>query len=59
VFTVTCFEAEALARAAGGRTGANNKELIPENHGEEGEPGYYDHYHTYNRKGGHVYFLFF
>ena len=26
--------------------------------GKENTKGYYWHYHTYNRKGGHVYYLF-
>ena len=59
VFTVTWYEAKAVALAAGGRTGANNKNLYPEiDKGKENTPGYYWHYHTYNRKGGHVYYLF-
>ena len=42
-----------------GTTGYNNKELIPEiDAGKESTPGYYYHFHTYNRKGGHVYYLF-
>ena len=55
VFTVTSYEAKALAIAAGGSTGRNNKKLYPEKHGGK---GYYWHYHTYNRKGGHVFYLF-
>lgn len=59
VFAVTQYEAKAVARAAGGTTGYNNKELIPEiGAGKESTPGYYYHFHTYNRKGGHVYYLF-
>ena len=59
VFAVTQYEAKAVARAAGGTTGYNNKELIPEiDAGKESTPGYYYHFHTYNRKGGHVYYLF-
>ena len=57
VFTVTYWEAEAVARTAGGQVGANNLPLFPEIH-HNGDPGYYYHYHTYNRKGGHVFFLF-
>ncbi len=57
VFTVTWYEAAAVARAAGGKTGANNTPLPREIHGG-GKKGYYWHYHTYNRKGGHVYYLF-
>ena len=42
-----------------GTTGYNSKELIPEiDAGKESTPGYYYHFHTYNRKGGHVYYLF-
>ena len=42
-----------------GTTGYNNKELIPEiDAGKESTPEYYYHFHTYNRKGGHVYYLF-
>ena len=42
-----------------GTTGYNNKELIPEiDAGKESAPEYYYHFHTYNRKGGHVYYLF-
>ncbi len=59
VFTVTSYEAKAVALAAGGNVGANNKKLFPEiDKGRENTPGYYYHYHTYNRKGGHVYYLF-
>ena len=59
VFTVTWYEAKAVARFAGGDIGSNNKELYPEiDNGKENTPGYYYHYHTYNRKGGHVYYLF-
>ena len=57
IFTVTWYEAKAVALAAGGSTGSNNKKLYPEIHGD-GATGYYWHYHTYNRKGGHVYYLF-
>ncbi len=59
VFTVTWYEAKAVALAAGGSTGKNNKSLYPEiDKGKENIKGYYWHYHTYNRKGGHVYYLF-
>ena len=59
VFTVTWYEAKAVALAAGGSTGKNNKSLYPEiDKGKENTKGYYWHYHTYNRKGGHVYYLF-
>lgn len=57
VFTVTSYEAKAVARAAGGNSGNNNKILYPEIHGKS-SLGYYWHYHTYNRKGGHVFYLF-
>jgi len=57
VFTVTYWEAEAVARTAGGQVGANNQPLFPEIH-HNGDPGYYYHYYTYNRKGGHVFYLF-
>ena len=56
VFTVTWYEAKAVALAAGGTTGRNNKKLYPEKHGQG--KGFYWHYHTYNRKGGHVFYLF-
>lgn len=59
VFTVTWYEAKAVAIAAGGDSGSNNKQLYQEiDKGKENTPGYYYHYHTYNRQGGHVYFLF-
>ena len=59
VFAVTWFEARAVAREAGGTFGHNNKQLMPEiDSGKENTPGYYFHYHTYDRSGGHVYFLF-
>lgn len=59
VFAVTSYEAKAVAIAAGGSTGSNNKSLYPEiDKGKENTKGYYWHYHTYNRKGGHVYYLF-
>lgn len=57
VFTVTWYEAKAIAQEAGGKSGHNNKNLIPEV-GKNGVMGYYWHYHTYNRKGGHVFYLF-
>ncbi len=57
VFAVTSYEAKAVARAAGGNSGNNNKPLYPEIHGKS-SLGYYWHYHTYNRKGGHVFYLF-
>ena len=59
VFAVTWFEAKAVAIAAGGQTGHNNKSLQPEiDRGKENTPGFYWHYHTYDRSGGHVYYLF-
>ena len=59
VFAVTEFEAKAVARAAGGSSGRNNTPLVPEiDKGMNGVPGYYYHYHTYNRSGGHVFYLF-
>lgn len=59
VFTVTWYEAKSVAIAAGGNAGRNNKSLYPEiDKGKEKTKGYYWHYHTYNRKGGHVYYLF-
>lgn len=60
VFTVMWYEAKEVAIAAGGDSGRNNKELVPEiDKGKENVKGfYYYHYHTYNRKGGHVYYLY-
>ena len=59
VFAVTKYEAKAVALAAGGSSGKNNKKLVPEiDAGKKNTPGYYYHYHTYNRKGGHVYYMF-
>ena len=59
VFAVTWYEAKAVALEAGGSIGNNNKSLYPEiDKGKENVKGYYWHYHTYNRKGGHVYYLF-
>ena len=59
MFIVTWYEAEAVVLAAGGGTGSNNCKLYPEiDKGKEIMPGYYYHYHTFNRKGGHVYYLF-
>jgi len=59
VFAVTSYEAEAVARAAGGSTGANNKPLYAEiDKGRKNTIGYYWHYNTYNRNGGHVFYLF-
>lgn len=59
VFAVTWYEAKRVALAAGGTSGDNNKHLEYEiDKGKEHTPGYYYHYHTYNRSGGHVYFLF-
>ena len=59
VFTVMWYEAKEVAIAAGGESGSNNKNLLPEiDKGKENEKGYYYHYHTYNRKGGHVYYLY-
>lgn len=59
VFAVTRYEAESIARAAGGSTGANNRHLYPEiDRGRSNTIGYYWHYHTYNRNGGYVFYLF-
>ena len=59
IFTVTWYEAKAIAIDAGGRNGRNNKKLRPEiDYGKENTPGFYYHYHIYNRRGGHIYFLF-
>lgn len=59
VFAVTGYEAKAVAIAVGGSTGANNRTLCPEiDKGKVNTRGYYWHYHTYNRKGGHVFYLF-
>lgn len=59
VFAVTEYEAKAVARAAGGNAGGNNIPLYPEiDSGKAGVPGYYYHFHTYNRSGGHVYYIF-
>ena len=59
VFAVTWYEAKAVAIAAGGSSGRNNRALEAEiDSGKENTPGYYYHYHTYNRSGGHVYYLF-
>lgn len=59
VFTVTQSEAKAIARAAGGSSGANNKPLYPEiDKGKMFTRGYYFHYHPSNRNGGHVFFLY-
>jgi len=59
VFAVTWYEAKSVAIAAGGRTGHNNKPLFSEiDSGKENTPGFYYHYHTYNRSGGHAYYLF-
>lgn len=59
VFTVTSYEAKAVAIAAGGRVGKNNKYLEYEiDKGKENVLGYYYHYYIYNRKRGYVYFLF-
>ena len=59
VFAVTRYEAKSVARAAGGSGGQNNTPLYPEiDSGRVNAPGYYYHFHTYNRNGGHVYYLF-
>ena len=59
VFAVTKLEAESVARVAGGKTGRNNKPLPNEiDRGKENIKGYYYHFHTYNRKGGHVFYMF-
>ena len=59
VFTVTQAEAKAVARAAGGRKGDNNKPLFPEiDSRSENALGYYYHYHPQNHGRGHVFFLF-
>jgi hypothetical protein len=56
VFTVTCAEAKAVAKAAY----SNKKPVGPEiDKGKENTLGYYYHFHVYGRnKKGHVYFLF-
>ncbi len=53
VFTVTAREAFALTSVVGN----NRTPAGPEISGG-GAQGYYNHYHTYNRNGGHVFFLF-
>ena len=59
VFAVTKLEAESVARVAGGKTGRNNKPLPNEiDRGKENIKGYYYHFHTYNRKGGHAFYMF-
>ena len=59
VFAVTKLEAESVARVAGEKTGRNNKPLPNEiDRGKENIKGYYYHFHTYNRKGGHVFYMF-
>lgn len=55
VFTVTKTEALAVAKAAG----KNKKPVGPEiDRGKSGIMGYYWHFHTYNRNGAHVWYLF-
>ena len=55
VFTVTRAEARALAKKAGN----NKKPVGPEiDKGKNGVVGYYFHYHTYNRNGAHIWFLY-
>ena len=56
VFTVTCSEAKAVAKAAY----SNKSPVGPEiDKGKENVIGYYYHFHVYNRKKkGHVFFLF-
>ncbi len=55
VFTVTRIEAKQLAKAAGGHIKPTQYEIDT---GKENTLGYYWHYHTYNRSGGHVFYLF-
>lgn len=59
VFTIFKYNAKKVARAAGGKLGSNNKPLHSEiDKGKEKPPFYYHHFHTSNRKGGHVFYLF-
>ncbi len=51
VWSISKSGAEKIARLAGG----NRKPVGAEKHGG-GKPGYYWHYHTYNRQGGHSFF---
>jgi hypothetical protein len=55
VFTITQGEAEAVAKAAGGNTTPAGPEICK---GKENVKGYYYHYHTSGRNGGHVFYLF-
>lgn len=56
---MTKLEAESVARVAGGKTARNNKPLPNEiDRGKENIKGYYYHFHTYSRKGGHVFYMF-
>lgn len=55
VFTVTKAEAKAVAKAAGNNKNPTKAEI---DKGKNGIIGYYWHYHTYNRNGAHVWYLF-
>jgi hypothetical protein len=55
VFTVTKAEAKAVAKAAGNNKKTTKAEI---DKGKNGIIGYYWHYHTYNRNGAHVWYLF-
>ena len=55
VFTVTKAEAKAVAKAAGDNKKPTKAEI---DKGKNGIIGYYWHYHTYNRNGAHVWYLF-
>ena len=55
VFTVTKAEAKAVAKAAGNNKKPTKAEI---DKGKNGIIGYYWHYHTYNRNGAHVWYLF-
>lgn len=58
VFAVTKYEAKVVAIAAGGKS-KDAKNVINEiDKGKKNVPGHYYHYHTYNRQGGHVFYLF-
>lgn len=51
VWSTSKNNAQKIARLAG-----NGKTPIgPEKHGN-GKPGYYSHYHIYNRSGGHSFY---
>lgn len=55
VFTVTKAEAKAVAKVAGNNKKPTKAEI---DKGKNGIIGYYWHYHTYNRNGAHVWYLF-